>query len=312
MLRVLIAEDDGVGRLVLQRAIEALGHTCIVAVDGLHAWELFQLEIPDVVISDWVMPGMDGPDLCRRIRSRPDTPYAYFVLLTALQEKESAAIGIQSGADSYMTKPLDPLDLRICLLAAQRVVGLHRSLNQKTTELEQAYKELFATSRTDALTRVGNRLRLHEDLARLEAEGERYGRRFSIAMCDLDHFKKYNDSLGHLAGDTALRTVAQVISKECRNTDMVYRYGGEELAVIMTAQSLHAAGTALERIRRAVEARRIEHPASPTAPYLTISVGVAQRRPGDASDGRDVLHRADAALYKAKAHGRNRVCLEAD
>jgi diguanylate cyclase (GGDEF)-like protein len=128
-------------------------------------------------------------------------------------------------------------------------------------------------------------------------------------MCDLDHFKKFNDSLGHLAGDNALRTVAQIISKQCRTSDSVYRYGGEELAVIMTAQSLQAAGTAMERIRRAVELRALEHPASPTAPYLTISIGVAARRSGDAKDGRDVLNRADAALYRAKSGGRNRVAL---
>src|SRR4051812_24337784 len=308
-MRVLIAEESSMGSVLLQRAVETLGHTCLVAANGLHAWEQFQLKLPDVVITDWMMPGLEGPELCRRIRSRPDTPYAYFVLLTALPEKQHALVGVQSGADGYLTKPLDPLDLKICLLAAERVVSLHRNLTQKTSELEHAYKELFATSRTDALTRVGNRLRLHEDLARLESEAERYGRRFSIAMCDLDHFKKYTDSLGPLAGDSALRTVAQIISRECRSTDMVYRYGGEELAVIMPAQPLHAAGTGLERIRKAVESRKIEHPASPTAPFLTISVGVAQRKPGDASDGRDVLHRADAALYRAKASGRNRVVL---
>jgi diguanylate cyclase (GGDEF)-like protein len=308
-MRVLIAEDSAMGRFLLQRTIEGLGHTCIVAANGLQAWELFQLELPDVVISDWLMPGLEGPDLCQRIRSRPDTPYAYFVLMTVLREKEQALVGVQSGADGYLHKPVDPLDLEICLIVAERVVMVQRSLYQKTTELEQANRDLFATSRTDPLTRIGNRLRLHEDLARLESEAERYGRRFSIAMCDLDHFKKYNDALGHLAGDRALRTVAQIISNECRSSDSVYRYGGEELAVIMSAQPLQAAGNALERIRRAVEARNIEHPASPTAPYLTISVGVAARRPGDASDGRDVLNRADAALYKAKAKGRNRVVL---
>jgi diguanylate cyclase (GGDEF)-like protein len=308
-MRVLIAEDSAMGRLLLQRAVEGLGHDCLVATDGLQAWELFQLHLPDVVISDWMMPGLEGPDLCRRIRSRPDTPYAYFALLTVLREKEHALIGVQSGADGYLAKPLDPLDLEICLIVAERIVTLHRSLSQKTTELEQANRDLFATSRTDPLTRVGNRLRLHEDLARLESESERYGRRFSIAMCDLDHFKKFNDALGHLAGDNALRAVAQIISRECRTSDSVYRYGGEELAVIMSAQPLQAAGTAMERIRRAVETRGIEHPASPTAPYLTISVGVAARRPGDASDGRDVLKRADTALYKAKACGRNRIVL---
>jgi two-component system cell cycle response regulator len=311
-MRVLIAEDSTMGRLLLQRAVEALGHTCIVATDGLEAWELFERELPDVVISDWMMPGLEGPDLCRRVRSRPNTPYAYFVFLTVLREKEHALVGVQSGADDYLTKPLDHLDLRVCLIAAQRVVTLHRSLAQKSDELEAANRELFETARTDALTRVGNRLRLHEDLARLEGQAERYGYSYAMAMCDLDHFKAYNDALGHLEGDSALRAVAAILARECRTSDGVYRYGGEEFAIIMSEQPLQPAGTALERIRQAVQAADIPHPASPTASFLSISVGVAERQPGDARDGRDVLQRADTALYRAKQQGRNRVVLDSD
>lgn len=308
-MRVLIAEDSAMGRLLLQQAVLALGHECLVAANGLEAWALFERELPDVVISDWMMPGLEGPELCRKVRSRPDTPYTYFVFLTVLREKEHALVGVQSGADDYLPKPLDPLDLRICMIAAERVVALHRQLAQQTSELEVANKELFETARTDALTRVGNRLRLHEDLARLESQATRYGHAFAIALCDLDHFKAYNDALGHLAGDAALRTVAEILARECRTSDAVYRYGGEEFVLIMTAQTLQSAGTALERIRRAVVAAAISHPSSPTAPVVTISVGVAARRPGDAIDGRDALSRADAALYRAKSLGRNQVAL---
>ena len=132
------------------------------------------------------------------MRARPDTPYAYFVLLTVLREKEHALIGVQSGADDYLAKPLDPLDLKICLIAAERVVTLHQSLAQKTAELELANRELYQTARTDPLMGVGNRLRLHEDLARLEGQAARYGHGYAVAMCDLDHFKAYNDALGHV------------------------------------------------------------------------------------------------------------------
>lgn len=311
-MRVLIAEDSAMGRLLLQRAVEGLGHTCIVATNGAEAWELFERQLPDVVISDWMMPGLEGPDLCRRIRSRPETPYAYFVFLTVLREKEHALVGVQAGADDYLAKPLDPLDLKVCLIAAERVVTLHRRLARQTEALEAANRELYETARTDALTRVGNRLRLHEDLARLEGQAERYGYTFALAMCDLDHFKAYNDALGHLEGDGALRAVAEMLARECRASDAVYRYGGEEFVVIMSEQTLASAGVALERVRRAVQAAGIPHPASPTAPNLTISVGVAERRPGGAGDGRDLLRRADAALYRAKQRGRNRVVLDTD
>ena len=153
-MRVLIAEDSSMGRLLLQRAVEALGHSCLIATDGLEAWEMFERELPDVVISDWMMPGLEGPELCRRVRARPDTPYAYFVLLTVLREKEHALIGVQSGADDYLAKPLDPLDLKICLIAVERVVTLHQSLAQKTAELELANRELYQTARTDPLMGV--------------------------------------------------------------------------------------------------------------------------------------------------------------
>src|SRR5215213_1332749 len=202
-MRVLIAEDSAMGRLLLQRAVEAMGHTCLVATDGLSAWELFESENPDVVISDWMMPGLEGPELCRRIRSRPDAPYVYFVFLTVFREKEHALVGIQAGADDYLTKPLDPRDLKICLIAAERVISVHRGLAQKTAELERANRELFESARTDALTHVGNRLRLHEDLDRLDSRVARYGYAYAVAMCDLDHFKAYNDALGHPAGDAA-------------------------------------------------------------------------------------------------------------
>ena len=308
-MRVLIADDSAMGRLLLQRAVEMLGHTCLIATDGLSAWELFERESPDVVISDWMMPGLEGPELCRRVRSRPDAPYVYFIFLTVNREKEHALVGVQAGADDYLTKPLDPRDLKICLIAAERVTSVHRGLAQKTAELERLNRELYESARTDPLTRVGNRLRLHEDLDHLDSRVARYGHTYSVAMCDLDHFKAYNDALGHPAGDVALRSLAETLTRHCRESDSVYRYGGEEFAIIMPEQSLSGAATAMERLRSAVEAAAIPLPASPTASILTISVGVAERRPDDANTAA-VLNRADAALYDAKQSGRNRVRLD--
>ena len=307
-MRVLIAEDSAMGRLLLQRAVEALGHECLIATDGLMAWQLFEREVPDVVISDWMMPGLEGPDLCKLIRSRPETPYAYFIFLTVNRDKDHALIGIQAGADDYLTKPLDAQDLKISLIAAERVIKLHRGLAQKTAELERANRELYETSRTDPLTGVANRLRLHEDLAQLDSRVARYGYSYAVAMVDIDNFKAYNDALGHPAGDAALRALADILSHQCRTGDAVYRYGGEEFVIIMPEQSMADSTQAVERIRLAVELAAIPHPTSVTAPVLTISVGVADLRPDDKTDtATAALKRADAALYEAKQAGRNRV-----
>ena len=305
-MKILIAEDSAMGRLLLQRAVEGLGHECLVADAGARAWELFRQEGADVVISDWLMPGMEGPELCRRVREA-DAPYAYFVFLTVLREKQHALQGVRAGADDYLTKPLDPDDLQVCLIAAERVVALHRGLAEKSAALERANRELYETARTDALTGVGNRLRLLEDLRSLEARAERYGHNYCVALCDVDRFKAYNDRHGHPAGDRVLRAVATILAEECRGGDAVYRYGGEEFAIVMPEQSPASAAVGMERIARAVRAARIPHVANAADGILTISAGVAGRRPGKASDGQDVLDRADAALYRAKEAGRDRV-----
>ncbi len=130
-MQVLIAEDDAVSRLVLQRALEKLGHACLVACDGTEAWELFQHTEVDVVISDWMMPGLDGIDLCRRVRASPRALYPYFVLLTALADREHLLAGLEAGADDYLTKPLDRAELQVRLTAAARVTSLYRQLNEQ-------------------------------------------------------------------------------------------------------------------------------------------------------------------------------------
>ena len=305
-MKILIAEDSAMGRRLLQRVVESLGHECRVADDGVAAWELFRQEGADVVISDWLMPGMEGPELCRRVRGA-DGPYAYFVFLTVLRDKQHALQGVRAGADDYLTKPLDPDELQVCLIAAERVVAVHRGLAEKTAALEHANQELYETARTDIVTGVGNRLRLLEDLRALEARAERYGHSFCVALCDVDRFKAYNDRYGHPAGDRALRTVATILAQQCRGGDAVYRYGGEEFAIVMPEQSPTTAAIGVERIARAVRAAMIPHEANEAGGILTISAGVASYRQGTASGGHDVLDRADEALYRAKGAGRDRV-----
>jgi len=287
---------------MLQRELEGLGHECLIACDGTEAWELFQGSGVDVVVSDWMMPGMDGDEFCQRVRSDPEAPYAYFILHTSLGDLKHVVQGMQAGADDYLTKPFERDQLATRLIAADRITSLHRRLVSQQAELERLNKVLFADSRNDRLTALGNRRRMDEDLERLTDNAQRYGRPASVALFDVDRFKQYNDSAGHAAGDEVLRSVAATLARECRTGDIAYRYGGEELLVALPEQTLETAAIAAERMRAAIESLAIPHPA---ARVVTVSGGVACVD-GD-GDVADLLSRADAALYEAKEGGRNRI-----
>jgi two-component system, cell cycle response regulator len=305
-MKVLAIDDSPAYRRVLGSALFALGHDCLVAEDGLSGWELFEQGGVDVVISNWMMPGMEGDELCRKIRES-DRPYAYFILFSAREGHRNVIRGMRAGADDYLSKPLNSEELETCLIAAERVTALHRKLAEQQGELESLNRDLYQQSRRDALTGVGNRLRMEEDLEAVEANAARDGGGYAIVLCDVDHFKAYNDTCGHPAGDEVLRSIAHAVQRTCRKGDAVYRYGGEELLVVLVGQSRELATVAAERLREAVAELGISQPAGGPLPVVTISAGVAIRDGADDGDVREVLARADAALYKAKSWGRNRV-----
>jgi diguanylate cyclase (GGDEF)-like protein len=261
-------------------------------------------------VSDWIMPGLDGVDLCRQIRHHPGTGrgYTYIMLLTSLAEKQHFIRGMQAGADDYLRKPLDREELQVRLLAASRVTGLHTLLTEQKLELERLNRQLFEEGRRDPLTRIANRLCMQEDLARLQDAAQRYGHAFAVAICDIDAYKLYNDHYGHLAGDETLRRVAGCLSNHCRKSDTVYRYGGEEFLLLLPEQDVPGAVVAMERMREAIMALGLPHAKGP-AGCVTISVGIACSASFGALDADGLLGRADAALYYAKQHGRNRVAV---
>jgi diguanylate cyclase (GGDEF)-like protein len=285
---VLIADDDAGTRLLVSSAVAQLGHRCTVAEDGSEAWRRYQAELPDVVITDWQMPGMDGTALAKAIRSHSASSYAYVMVLTGAADEQAARASMEAGADDLLHKPLDVAQLERKLIAAGRVTTLHRRLHDD--------------ARHDPVTGLGNRLRLAEDLELLCGRVERYGHVYCIALFDIDDFKGYNDAAGHLAGDGVLRAVAQRLQREIRSGDALYRYGGEEFLVLLPEQSLESAALAAERLRAAVEALALPHPAGGT---VTVSAGVAGTAEGCRPD--ELFELADQALYRAKADGRNRV-----
>jgi len=297
-----VVDDEPVSRLVVHAAVERLGHECVAAADGETGWRRFVDDEPDVLIADRIMPGLDGLALCRRVRADPRPGYTYIVLVTALGHREDVLEGMEAGADDYLVKPVDPFALQSRLIAAERVTALH-------AELARHRAELAELARKDALTGLGNRRSLEEDLRALHARSQRYGRTYCVAMCDVDRFKAYNDTYGHQAGDKALAAVASRVSAQVRTGDGVYRYGGEELLLVLPEQNLESGMVAVERVRAVVEQLGIPHVAGPGG-VLTLSAGVAAYRPGDDTTPEELLKRADGALYQAKATGRNRVCPE--
>ena len=301
-MRILIAEDEAITRKVLKRAVSSLGHDCIEAADGDEAWAMFQADKPDVIISDRMMPGMEGLELCRRVRES-DTGYTYFVLVTGLDEVAQRLEGMRAGADDYLPKPLDKNELELRLIAAERVTALHRQIRDQQQSLEQLNEKFYRQGRIDTLTDIPNRLQLQEDMARLNARVRRYKHSYGIIIMDVDKFKVFNDTYGHVAGDEALKLVATVLKNTCRAADSVYRYGGEEFVAVFPDSNLTATLAAAERMRSALEAERHTHEGN-NPPVLTVSIGATWVDPGQDLDVERVLQVVDSALYRAKDGGR--------
>jgi two-component system chemotaxis response regulator CheY len=304
-LDVLVVDDDPSSRAAVARAVGSLGHACRAASSGEAAWALLVERPSDVVISDWRMPGLDGLALCARARATSDDgPYTYFILMTGNEDRGSLRAAMEAGADDFQAKPIDLDELEARLLAASRVVALHRRLAERTEGLRRDSKTFFREARTDALTGVGNRCRLDEELAAARSKAVRYGHRYTLAICDVDEFKRYNDAFGHPAGDHALVRVAETLRRELRTSDSLFRYGGEEFVVLLPEQSADDGVVVLDRIRLAVANAGI---LAPSSKPLTISAGVAELVPSSDTNVETWLGRADAALYRAKAAGRNRI-----
>jgi two-component system chemotaxis response regulator CheY len=301
-MRILIADgDDGV-RSMVRTLVEDLGHDVVEARDGDEAWAVFSRLQPEIVVLDRLLrPGPNGLELCRAIRSSEEDTlnYASIVLLTSLRSRQDVLDCLEAGADDYVAKPLDPFVLHARLLVARRVTMVHHEMRRYRAELAQQ-------AATDPLTGLNNRLRLAEELDRQHAISTRYGRAYSLALCDIDHFKLFNDTYGHQAGDDALRQIAAALAGSGRRGEGVYRYGGEEFLLVLPEQGAEPALLALERLRGVVEALAIPNPGTEPG-VLTMSVGIASYVPGSDYTAEQLVGDADAALYRAKAEGRNRV-----
>jgi len=283
--------------MMLRAAVEGLGHECLTAADGSEAWELFRTQGADVIISDWLMPGIEGPELCRLVRAHPG-PYTYFVLLTAFGDRSHALEGMHAGADDYLSKTLDVDDLRLRLIAAERVSALHKRLAEQDARLR-------ALAEIDQLTQLANRHKSTELLTHYLALARRQNMPLSLVVIDVDHFKHVNDHYGHATGDDVLQKLGGALRRAFRDEDVVARWGGEEFLIGMYGM---ASGDGVARMYRVLEAIRREVFCGPDGvPFeVTFSAGVAEY-PRHGYDLQTLYRAADDALYRAKDAGRARI-----
>ena len=306
-MKILTVEDDVLSALILRRTLEQMGHEVISTGDGWEAWQLVQQNEFRLIISDWMMPRMDGLELCRRIRRLPDGPYPYVILLTAKHQRQDRIEGLHAGADDFLVKPLDQGELKARVHVARRILMMQEELRNRSRELEQMHAELgrqnsrlAEMAASDSLTGLKNRRYFCERLDHSYSFARRQGLPLSMVMMDVDRFKLYNDSFGHPAGDALLIDLANMLFGITRESDLVARYGGEEFVFLLSGTGPEAARLFCERVRSSIEV----HPWALRP--ITVSFGIASLSDRDREPA-DLIAEADRALYLSKERGRNHV-----
>lgn len=301
-MRILIADDDAISRRILSSRLAKWGFEVVDVADGRRAWEVLQEDDPPrMAILDWMMPGMDGIEICRAVRDRNQEPYTYILLLTAKSQKEDLIEALEAGADDFLGKPYDPHELRVRLQVGRRIIDLQEALIQAREELR-----LLATR--DPLTGLWNRRTILEILEQELARAHRDRRPLGLLIADLDHFKGINDTLGHLAGDEVLKEAARRMQSVLRPYDTLGRYGGEEFLLIVPNCTRESLFKVAERIRLQISSHEIRTCEGSVS--ITLSAGGASSNgTRGKADVNSLIREADDALYRAKAQGRNRVVL---
>jgi two-component system cell cycle response regulator len=298
-IKVLAAEDNPVYLRLLRGMLEKWGYEVVVARDGNEAWKALEgPEAPQLAILDWMMPGMDGVEICRRLRASGREPYVYILLLTARTESEDLVEGIEAGADDYLIKPAKPYELKARLRAGLRILELQE-------QLVQAREQLREQATHDALTGLLSRASVFEALQTELVRASRERRPISVLMVDLDRFKQINDTHGHQSGDSVLREAAQRMKSCARRYDSLGRYGGEEFLVVLPGCDAAAAFAQAERLRESLASAPFATNAG--ALHVTCSIGVSCRAEPSPGDTEALIREADEALYTAKHGGRNQV-----
>ena len=312
-LRVLAVDDNPIDLRLLSKQLASAGHTVLTARDGREALCAVLQTNPQLVITDQIMPEMDGLELCRALRRSENGQQIYVIMLTGYDDEERLVEALRAGVDDYVVKPFSPRALSARVRAAGRIIRLQEEVERRSGEVRRYAAELGVVNRqlevaalTDALTGLPNRRYAMERLGQEWAAASRSGRPLACMIVDIDHFKRVNDTWGHTSGDAVLRETAALVRRSVRENDVACRLGGEEFVVICPDTGAVAAGQLAERLRAGAEAHNIQ--ARGFNGPVHVSIGVAEcTEPMRTTD--DILKAADEALYAAKRAGRNRVCV---
>lgn len=299
---ILVVDDDVVSRTVVQKYLLKAGFEVLCAGNGKEAMSIFNQRFCPIVLTDWMMPEITGPQLCRMIRETKTESYVFIILITSRDSKTDIVSGLEAGADDYLTKPIHQAELIARIKTGIRILNLEQSL-------KSANDEIRLLSITDPLTGCYNRTYLGEQFPQELIRSQRYHHPLAVVLVDLDHFKKVNDTYGHQAGDLVLKNIAKCIIGQIREkVDWVVRYGGEEFLIILPETDCAGATTMAERVREAVSKITIE--IVDARIRVTASFGGAAfhfaQKDGPEISMEDLVKKADEQLYISKREGRNR------
>jgi len=305
-MKILVVDDSKVIRQLVAECLKEMGHAVSYAENGSEALQYVGDQDVDLILMDVEMPLLSGFEATKAIRELKKADWFPIIFFMMHDDDESFVNGILAGGDAYLPKPLNPTRLRLTVIAMERIYVMRQKLQTTQRELQAANRELERLSLRDQLTGLGNRRHFDSNLAMQFALSRRNKAPLSLIICDIDHFKKYNDTLGHPQGDGCLIAVAKVLTEQLeRSSDLICRYGGEEFVAILPDTALQDALKLAENIRRQVFEKNIVYGDTETQ-CVSLSLGVATYV-GQYRTALEMLEAADAALYKAKQGGRNRV-----
>jgi diguanylate cyclase (GGDEF)-like protein len=298
MMRILIAEDGPVSRRLLEAALIKWGYDLVIARNGAEAWDVLKREgAPQLAILDWMMPELDGLEVCRRVREAAQSSPTYIILLTAKNSREDAALGLQAGADDYLTKPFNRAELRARLQIGVRVIELQRSLADRVRQLERAEAELRLLSLTDDLTNLCNRRGFLAHAEHHLKTARRTGKEFLLFYADMDGLKQINDTYGHEEGSRAIMKMGQILKETFRGSDIIARLGGDEFTALVKDASPYVERVVRKRLRESLQRYNAQ---AHHAYELSLSLGFVTVVPDIATTIEELLAKADRAMYEHK------------